>query len=356
MTPSLAAIANENKANDNLPFPYIPLKDIDHTVTDYYNEALPKSDPIFITPLRRWEKQMGFVTPIRWTMVVTITLFHVITLVGFFYSIYIERRLPMWKTVYFATFVGVYGGFGVTGGVHRYWTHRSYKAKLPLQIILMSGFAISGQNNIFNWVRDHRVHHKLSETSADPHNAHRGFFFSHVGWLMMKKHPHVISEGNKIDMTDILNDTVVQFHTRYFVWIKLLLCFLLPTAIPIYFWGESTAVSLITTAVRYMLGLHMTWAVNSFAHIWGNKPYDMNITPVENWKVSVVAMGEGWHNYHHTFPWDYKAAELAYFINITTIIIDLFAAIGWAYALKKASPTLIKAVVKSRGRHAEKIS
>lgn len=65
-----------------------------------------------------------------------------------------------------------------------------------------------------NWVRDHRVHHKLSETTADPHDARRGFFFAHVGWLMMKKHPHVISEGNKIDMSDVVNDPVVQFHTR----------------------------------------------------------------------------------------------------------------------------------------------
>lgn len=71
--------------------------------------------------------------------------------------------------------------------------------------------------------------------------------------------------------------------------------------------------------------------------------------PVENWGVSVVAMGEGWHNYHHTFPWDYKAAELAYSINVTTMILDLFAKIGWAYDMKQASPSLIQAVINNRG-------
>lgn len=71
--------------------------------------------------------------------------------------------------------------------------------------------------------------------------------------------------------------------------------------------------------------------------------------PMENWKVSIFAMGEGWHNYHHTFPWDYKAAELSYFLNITTMYIDLFARIGWAYDLKKASPSLIEAIVKKKG-------
>jgi Fatty-acid desaturase len=63
-------------------------------------------------------------------------------------------------------------------------------------------------------VRDHRVHHKFSETDADPHNSHRGFFFAHVGWLMQTKHPEVLRNGKMIDMTDILEDPVVAFHQK----------------------------------------------------------------------------------------------------------------------------------------------
>ena len=70
------------------------------------------------------------------------------------------------------------------------------------------------QNTIYQWVRDHRVHHKYSETDADPHNSKRGFFFSHVGWLMVKKHPDVITKGRKIDMSDILADPVVVFSEK----------------------------------------------------------------------------------------------------------------------------------------------
>lgn len=111
--------------------------------------------------------------------------------------------------------MGGLGGFGVTGGAHRFWSHRSYKAKTPLRIILMLCFSLAGQNTIYDWVRDHRVHHKFSETKADPHDSNRGFFFAHVGWLMMNKHPEVIRKGNKLDMSDILNDPVVQFHQKY---------------------------------------------------------------------------------------------------------------------------------------------
>ena len=68
----------------------------------------------------------------------------------------------------------------ITAGAHRLWTHRSYKASLPLRVILMLGNCIAMENSIFHWTRDHRVHHKFSETSADPHDASRGFFFAHV--------------------------------------------------------------------------------------------------------------------------------------------------------------------------------
>lgn len=56
----------------------------------------------------------------------------------------------------------------------------------------------------------------------------------------------------------------------------------------------------------------MTWLVNSVAHMWGQRPYDAHINPSENWLVSIGAHGEGWHNYHHTFPFDYKTSEVPY--------------------------------------------
>jgi len=65
-----------------------------------------------------------------------------------------------------------------------------------------------------SWVRDHRVHHKFSETPADPHNVNRGLFFSHIGWLMKKKHPICLKQGKKIDMSDIDNDPVVRFFDK----------------------------------------------------------------------------------------------------------------------------------------------
>lgn len=108
----------------------------------------------------------------------------------------------------------MFGAFGITAGAHRLWSHRSYKAKWPLRLILMISQTLAFQNSIYEWVRDHRVHHKFTDTDADPHNAKRGFFFSHIGWLMMKKHTDVREKGKTVDMTDLESDPIVMFQKR----------------------------------------------------------------------------------------------------------------------------------------------
>lgn len=107
------------------------------------------------------------------------------------YGLYLCCTSASWKTSALAFILYIFGGLGITAGAHRLWAHRTYKAKFPLRIILGIFNTLAFQNDIYEWSRDHRVHHKFSETDADPHNATRGFFFSHVGWLLCKKHPHV---------------------------------------------------------------------------------------------------------------------------------------------------------------------
>ncbi|PIK46508.1 putative acyl-CoA Delta(11) desaturase [Apostichopus japonicus] len=79
---------------------------------------------------------------------------------------------------------------------------------------LTDAVAWKSNNSIFTWARDHRAHHKFTDTNADPHNAKRGFFFSHIGWLMVKKHPDVIKRGGGIDCSDLLNDPVVYYQHK----------------------------------------------------------------------------------------------------------------------------------------------
>ena len=73
---------------------------------------------------------------------------------------------------------------------------------------------LSLQNDIVEWSRDHRAHHKYSETDGDPHNAKRGFFFAHMGWLLVRKHPDVKAKGRLLDVSDLIADPVCSFQRR----------------------------------------------------------------------------------------------------------------------------------------------
>ncbi|CAL1689304.1 unnamed protein product [Lasius platythorax] len=300
------------------------------------NETRIKSEGLF-----------KFNTELKWLNAVSIILLHM----SMFYACFTFKWFEDLRTNIWMLIMGMIQAIGITAGAHRFWTHRAYKAKWPLRIILFICYTSAGQNNLYDWVRDHRVHHKYTDTDADPHNSNRGFFFSHVGWLMMKKHPDVIRKGRQIDMSDILADPVAAFGCKYFSILKFVFAFLLPVMVPVYGWNETWSRALISQIlIRYVFGLNCTWSVNSVAHIWGSKPYDAYINPTENRLVAFLAFGEGWHNYHHVFPWDYKAAELGnYTLNITTMFIDVFAKIGWAYDLKQPSEELIRTVVMKRG-------
>ncbi|KAL5468715.1 hypothetical protein EMCRGX_G029825 [Ephydatia muelleri] len=143
----------------------------------------------------------GFLTPIVWGNVILMTVLHCMALVGVVLGPFMK-----WQSMVFFMFYYLFSGLGVTAGAHRLWAHKSYKAKLPLQIALMFFNCISMQNDILTWSRDHRVHHKYTETHADPHNALRGFFFAHVGWLLMRKHPDVFVKAKTLPASVHLDD------------------------------------------------------------------------------------------------------------------------------------------------------
>ena len=275
---------------------------------------------------------------IYWHYVAGYALLHV----GAFYGVWLSLTEATWTTLIFTFIFYIVTGFGATAGVHRLWSHRAYKAKLPLRILLAYFNCTLYIGPIYEWCRDHRVHHKYTETNADPYNAKRGFFFSHIGWLMCKKHPDVLAAGKKIDMSDIESDPVCRFQRRYYMPLTILACFIIPTLIP-RIWGESYWVGFwVPGILRFVLQLHAGFLVNSIAHMYGRRPYDKGIYAAENHLVSWYAGGEGFHNYHHTFPWDYGASELGWRWNPAKTFIDLMSSIGMAYDLRQASPDVIK--------------
>jgi len=284
-------------------------------------------------------------------MVFYLSIVHILSLIGLTHLFSV-----LWTTLLWAVGCYVFAGVGITGGAHRLWAHRSYSAHWTVRALLMCGNSMANQGTIFHWSRDHRVHHKYSETEKDPHNAERGFFFAHVGWLLVKKDPAVIKAGNSIPLDDLLADPVVTFQMKVNPWWNLLWCFLIPATVPWYFWGESFwAAFLVCGNLRYVLVLHATWMVNSIAHKVGYRPYDKGINPRENFWVALSALGEGWHNWHHKYPYDYATSEFGILqrVNPTKLIIDFFAIFGLVWDRKRALEAwrLAKAEMEKKGKH-----
>ncbi|XP_065158311.1 acyl-CoA Delta-9 desaturase-like [Atheta coriaria] len=260
------------------------------------------------------------------------------------YGIYLKSfDIHLYSRIFFLFYAHV-SGWGVTAGRHRYFSHRSFKGNRAVDILLMLMTCTAFEQSIFTWCRDHRLHHKHSETNADPYNSKRGFFFCHLGWVLLRKHPDVKEKGKSIDMSDLKANPTVMFEYKYCLLLSFIFTIIVPLVVPMYFWNERFLVALFYgTIYRYALVLHMTWSVNSFAHLYGMRTYDKSIKPAENNLVSTIAFGEGFHNYHHTFPWDYKAAELSGdFRNMTTYLIDLLAAVGMVTERKTVSQNLIE--------------
>ncbi|XP_075974343.1 acyl-CoA Delta-9 desaturase-like [Anticarsia gemmatalis] len=286
----------------------------------------------------------------KWEFVWYNIFFFILHHIGCVYGIYLMCTKAMWTTIIYSYVLYQLSNVGVTAGAHRLWAHKCYKANFPLQIINLILFTLAYEGSMHQWVRDHRVHHKFVDTDADPHNATRGFFFSHIGWLLLKKHPDVTTKGSTVDMSDIKAEPLLRLHHNYYnLWV-LIFCVAIPAYIPLL-WGETLTNSFfIAVVLRQAVSLHTIFLVNSAAHMWGSHPYDKDICPTENKIVSFLATGEGFHNYHHTFPWDYRTAELGgYTFNLSWLYIDMMAAIGWAYDLKTVPEEMIEKRVLRTG-------
>lgn len=265
------------------------------------------------------------------------------------------------NTLLFAIALWPISGLGITAGAHRLWAHKSYEAHWSLKIVLMLMNSIAHQGSIYHWARDHRTHHLHSDTEKDPHDRNRGFFYAHMGWLLVKKPQAVVDAGRAVDISDLKKDPIVMFQKSVDPWFNFLWCFAIPAFVALFLFDDTLWNGFLYAGVlRYVWVLHCTWAVNSIVHFdyFGNpSPYDESEPPSESGLVSFLAIGEGWHSWHHAYPFDYAAAELGSIeqYNPTKIFIDMchkFGLIGkrktgqrmWAekkkYNLKKKAVEL----------------
>ncbi|KAF7328362.1 Acyl-CoA desaturase [Mycena venus] len=210
-------------------------------------------------------------------------------------------------TFWFSSFYWVMNGVGILVGYHRYWSHRSFNASLFFQYVIAIFGAAACEGSIMFWAREHRAHHRYTDTNRDPYNATFGLFWSHVGWTMVRP-PSGGHRSGWVDIEDLKNDKVVRWQHRHYVVLAILMGLVVPTIIPGYLWGDWKGGFVYSTVIRMVLVHHSTFSVNSLAHWWGDKNFDDKHTPVDsnNPLLAFITGGESYHNFHHQFPMDYR--------------------------------------------------
>ncbi|TPX75106.1 hypothetical protein CcCBS67573_g03621 [Chytriomyces confervae] len=234
---------------------------------------------------------------------------------------------PTWQTRTLTVLTIIAGELGITMGYHRLWSHAAYTATPPLRILLACMGALGFQGSIRWWVLRHRLHHRYTDDNThDPYSAKRGFWFSHMGWIFAKPRYERMS---MVDARDLDTDSVVVFQHKYFVPVALSLCFVAPFMLGLC-WDDGYAAFLYAGIVARIVIWHLTFCINSFAHWIGDQEFSTESTARGTFLLAVLTQGEGYHNFHHEFPKDYRNGIHPLDWDPTKWLIYLAARIGLA--------------------------
>jgi stearoyl-CoA desaturase (delta-9 desaturase) len=192
----------------------------------------------------------------------------------------------------------------ITAGYHRLWSHKTYEAHWSLRILFALGGAFALQNSALHWSSDHRIHHKhVDNNDKDPYSAKRGFWFSHIGWMLREYNANTYSDY--ANCRDLQKDKIVMWQHKYYVPLAIVTNFGIPLLLGVIY-GDIIGMLLVVGVLRLVLSHHSTFFINSLAHIWGSQPYTDKNTARDNAVLAVFTFGEGYHNYHHIFENDYR--------------------------------------------------
>lgn len=227
-------------------------------------------------------------------------------------------------------------GLSITGGYHRFFAHKAFKAHPIFETMLLFFGTMACQSSVLRWAYDHRRHHAFVDTDKDPYSINKGFWYAHFMW-MMEKHEDI---DPKV-VPDLMKNKMVMFQHNYYPFLMVgtnLLAFLCVGFAFHDFWGAF----FIATLLRMFTLHHCTWFINSLAHTWGSKQFSQEQTAVDNFIIALLTFGEGYHNYHHTFANDYRNGIRWFHFDPTKWLIWGLSKLGLAHSLKRTDKITIK--------------
>jgi sn-1 stearoyl-lipid 9-desaturase len=259
--------------------------------------------------------------PLAWPIILFMAAIHIGALLVFLPGTFSWAAVGVALILHWVT-----GGLGITLGWHRLVTHRSFQTPRWLEYMFVFCGSLACQGGVIEWVGLHRHHHVHSDEEVDHHNSGKGFWWSHMGWMM-----HEVPAKSEVERLtkDISGDPVYQFLDNYFLLVQFALAGVLYLlgGLPFVVWG---------IFVRLVLVYHCTWFVNSATHKFGYRTYESGDRSTNCWWVALLTYGEGWHNNHHAFQYSARHGLKWWEVDMTWMTIRLLQILGLASKVKLA--------------------
>ncbi|POW11738.1 hypothetical protein PSTT_04994 [Puccinia striiformis] len=274
-------------------------EDDEETAVDddsYVQRTLRKEKPLPPITWRNFYREINLISTLALTIVPILALY------GSFTTPLCRLTLA-WSIIYY-----YFTGLGITAGYHR----------------------LRGGGKYRWWARGHRAHHRYTDTDLDPYSAIKVSLWSHVGWMVVKPR----RKPGVANVSDLSRNQVVRWQHRWYLPLIFGMGFLLPTLVAGLGWGDWRGGFFYAGAARLLFVHHSTFCVNSLAHWLGEAPFDDKHSPRDHIITAFVTIGEGYHNFHHEFPQDFRNAIRWYQYDPTKWFIGIAAFLGLASELK----------------------
>ncbi len=265
----------------------------------------------------------------NWPTGLFVIIYHVMLLV--IWPLYFYYASPSWEmwavsvVLFFAT------GISITAGYHRFYSHQTYKAHPLVEGVLLFFGSMATQGSALRWAYEHRIHHAYVDTDRDPYSIKKGFWYAHILWLFHKPKPI----EQKV-VSDLMRNRLVTFQHDYYVLLMVgtnLLAFFFVG----WLLGDYIGAFVLAWWTRLFFLHHCTWFINSLAHTWGARTFSQEQSAVDNYVISLLTFGEGYHNYHHTFANDYRNGIRWYHFDPTKWLIWVLSWCGLTTSLKRVN-------------------
>jgi stearoyl-CoA desaturase (delta-9 desaturase) len=272
------------------------------------------------------------VYPVRGNKWGNILFFLVTTLGGLVAApIYLlNNGISISELVLFLFFVTA-SAMSITVGYHRLFAHKTFKANPVISFLLLFFGAAAFEQSALEWSSQHRDHHRYVDTDKDPYSINRGFFYAHIGWLIFWKHSF-----NFDNAKDLQKDALLMHQHRYYLLWAIGAGILTPLLLGLLT-GHLLGALLISVCLRLTLVYHATFFINSICHMYGAATYDIHATARDNFLIAFLTFGEGFHNFHHRFPGDYRNGVRWYQWDPSKWLIALLEKLGLVSSLKRVS-------------------